>query len=81
MTTTSFAFDGAKSFDDNFEALLAELAGTDEEMATILRANASALMKVVRDGERDANARASFNAEIARALDAFAVTDSETGQS
>ena len=40
-------------------------------MAAILRANADALAKVVRDGERDANARVAFNNEIAKALDAL----------
>jgi hypothetical protein len=38
-------------------------------MAASLRANANALAKVVRDGERDSNARAAFNTEIAKALD------------
>lgn len=71
MTAGSFAFDGTKSFHDNFQAFLAELEAIDEEMAAILRANADALAKVVRDGERDSNARTAFNAEIAKALDAL----------
>lgn len=77
MTTASFAFDGSKSFEENFEALLTELKGVDEEMADILRSNAASLAKVVRDGERDANARAAFNAEIAKALDALVAPDPE----
>jgi hypothetical protein len=79
--TAGFAFDGSKSFDENFEALLAELKSDDEEMANILRANAVAIAKVVRDGERDASARAAFNAEIAKALDALAEPDPDPGSS
>jgi hypothetical protein len=71
VTTTSFAFAGSKSFDENFEALLTELESVDKEMAAILRSSTAALAKVVRDGERDAIARAAFNTEIATALDAL----------
>lgn len=73
MTASSFAFDATKSFDDNFEALLVELESVDKEMAAILRANAPALAKVVRDGERDSSARAAFNTEVAKALDTLVV--------
>ncbi len=55
MTAGAFPFDASKSFDDNFEALLGELEAVDKDMAAILRANAGALAKVVRDGERDSN--------------------------
>ena len=71
MATKGFTFDASKSFDDNFELFLAELESVDRELAAILRANASALAKVVRDGERDSNARAAFNTEVAKALDAL----------
>jgi hypothetical protein len=43
------------------------LDGVDAQMAKILRANAALLAKIVREGERDSNARAAFNAEIAKA--------------
>ena len=67
-----FRFDGTKSFDENFAAFLDALDGVDAEMAAILRANAPALAGIVRDGERDTIARASFNAAVAAALDALA---------
>lgn len=69
--TTEFKFDEAKSIDDNFTAFLAVLDGIDKEMAAILRANAPALAVIVRDGERDAAARAAFNSAIATELDAL----------
>lgn len=82
MTTASFTFDGSKSFDENFEAFLTELESVDKEMAAIPRSNAAALANVVRDGERDANARAAFNTEIAKALDALvALADDDLGSS
>lgn len=71
VATKGFAFDTSKFFYDNFDAFLAELELVDKELAAILRANADALAKVVRDGERDSNARAAFNTEIAKALDAL----------
>lgn len=71
MTAGGFAFDGSKLFDDNFEALLAELESVDKDMASVLRANADLLAEVVHNGERDSNARAAFNTEIAKALDAL----------
>jgi hypothetical protein len=71
MSTKGFTFDASKSFDDNFEAFLVELESVDKEMAAILRANVRVLAKVVRDGERDSNARAAFNTEVAKALDAL----------
>lgn len=71
MATKDFAFDASKSFDSNFELFLAEIGSVDKELAAILRVNANELAKVVRDGERDSNARAAFNTEIAKALDAL----------
>jgi hypothetical protein len=74
-------FDGSKSFAENFELLLAVLDGIDAEMAKILRASTALLAKIVKDGERDPNARAAFNAAIAKALDAVAESGRETGGS
>ena len=71
MTDRGRAFDALKSFGDNFDAFLAELKSVDREMADILRTNADLLAEVVHNGERDSNARAAFNTEIAKALDAF----------
>ena len=70
--TAEFRFDATKSFEENFAAFLDVLDNVDEQMAAILRANAPALMAIVRDGERDASARAAFNAAIATALDTLA---------
>lgn len=78
MATKNFAFDAPRSFDDNFELFLAELESVDKELAAILRANASGLAKVVRDGERDSNTRAAFNTEIAKALDALVAPPAST---
>ncbi|WP_375762461.1 hypothetical protein ACE10W_37170 [Bradyrhizobium sp. B025] len=69
MTAGGFAFDASKSFDGNFDVFLAELESIDKGLATILRANADLLAEVVHNGERDSNARVTFNAEIAKALD------------
>jgi hypothetical protein len=69
MTANDFALDASKSFEENFEAFLAGLESVDKDMAAILHANADTLAKIVREGERDSNARATFNAEIAKALD------------
>jgi hypothetical protein len=78
MASKGFAFDASKSFDSNFESFLTELASVDKEMAAILRANADALAKVVRNGERVANARAAFNTEIATALDALVISPAKS---
>lgn len=79
MPTKGFTFDASKTFDDNFEILLGELESVDKDMAAILRANATTLANVVRDGERDSNARSAFNAEVAKALDALVVPPASTG--
>ncbi len=71
VATNDFAFDALKPFDDNFESFLTELESIDEAMAAVLRANADLLTEVVHNGERDSNARAAFNVEIAKALDAL----------
>ena len=71
MSTNDFALDASKTFEENFEAFLAGLESVDREMAAILHANADTLAKIVRDGERDLNARATLNAEIAKALDSL----------
>jgi hypothetical protein len=71
MIAKGFAFDESKLFDDNFDAFLAELDSVDKEMAAILRANTDLLAEVVHNGERHSNARAAFNTEIAKALDAL----------
>jgi hypothetical protein len=75
--STEFRFDETRSLADNFAAFLAVLDGIDKEMAAILRANAPALAAIVRDGERDASARAAFNAAIAAALDSLAAPKAE----
>ena len=48
-----------------------KLKRVDAEMASILRDNWDALTSVVREGERDAKARAEFNSSVATALDAL----------
>lgn len=79
--TVDFQFDGSKSFDQNFESFLSVLEGIDEEMAKILRADATALAAVVHDGERDSSARAAFNAAVATTLDALVEPDRDQGSS
>lgn len=74
-------FDGSRSFAENFESLVTMLDGIDAEMAKILRANTSLLAKIVKDGERDSNARAAFNAEISKALDVLAESGREQDSS
>jgi hypothetical protein len=77
VTTANFEFDRSKTFDENFQAFLTQLESVDEEMAAILRSNVATLAKVVRDGERDSIARAAFNTEVAKALDALVATKSD----
>ena len=64
-----FSFDENKPFDANFDAFLNHMKSVDAEMAEILRANATKLAAIVRNGDRNAQARADFNALIATALD------------
>lgn len=64
-----FGFDENKPFSANFEAFLDHMKSVDDGMADILRANADKLAVIVKDGERNAQARADFNALIATALD------------
>lgn len=75
--TVQFKFDGTKPLDENFAAFLDFLKNVDEDMTAILRANAPALAAIVRDGERDGDARADFNSAIAAALDVLAARDPE----
>lgn len=75
-----FRFDSTKSFEENFEDYLGAIEEIDPPMAAIFRANAVRLAEIVRDGERDSSARASFNAAIAEALDALAHSTSNPGR-
>jgi len=75
----NFSFDGTKSFDENFEAFLDASKGIDEELANILRTNADALKQIVREGERDTNARVAFNTAIADALDTLIASSDPSG--
>ena len=64
-------FDEAKNFQENCEAFLESAERIDEGMAVILRDNWDMLVAIVREGERDAQARGVFNAKIATALDSL----------
>ncbi len=69
-----FRFDDNKSFDENCEAFLEVIKADDAEMAAILRNNWNALVSIVRERERDLNARSEFNTNVATVLDAIANT-------
>ena len=68
---TSFFFDDSKSFAENCQTLLEILHAEDPQMTKILRDNWDALVAIVREGDRDQQARREFNAKIASALDAL----------
>lgn len=67
----AFRFDDSKTFDENWAMFLAELRAIDPDMAGIVSANMDKLASIVRQGSRNASARASFNAEVVKALDAL----------
>jgi hypothetical protein len=72
----AFRFDGTGTFEENWSALMAELQSLDADMAAILAANKERLAAIVRQGQRNTNARASFNAEVVTALDALLAASS-----
>jgi hypothetical protein len=74
-----FAFDESKSFSTNFAAFLDHMKSADADMAEILRANAGKLAAIVKNGERNAQARGDFNAIIAAALDKLVEEPAEKG--
>jgi hypothetical protein len=75
-----FEFGDAHSFKANWESFLAEMEGIDADMAGILRANTEKIAAVVRQGTRNQQARASFNANVIRALDGLLTSKSKPEQ-
>ena len=67
----TFSFDDSKNFDANWSAFMTELQTVDAGMAAILAANKDRLAAIVRQGERNASARSTFNAAVVAALDAL----------
>lgn len=74
-----FKFGEADSFEKNWESFLSEMESVDAEMAAILRANKTHLSAIVRQGSRNASARAEFNAKIMHALDDFLASSARKG--
>ena len=66
-----FLFDTDKSFEINFEAFLEDMKTVDAEMAAILQSNIGKLAAIVKNGDRNPQARGDFNALIGVALDIF----------
>lgn len=64
-----FGFSENDSFAVNFQAFLRAMDSVDPEMAAILRANESKLATIVQEGNRNAQARTTFNSEVLKALD------------
>lgn len=73
----NFRFNGAQSFEENFEAFLQHLTAVNMDLAQILREHTGLLGPIVRDGERDAKKRAEFNSSILAALDAALTTKND----
>jgi hypothetical protein len=65
----TFNFGEKDSFASNWKAFLTAMDTVDAEMAAILRANEGKLAAIVREGSRNAQARADFNLEVMKALD------------
>ena len=76
-----FGFGETDSFEENWEAFLAEMESVDADMAGILRANKDKLAAIVRQGHRDAHARADFNAGVMEALDGLLTSKFEEERS
>jgi hypothetical protein len=70
-----FTFNENDSFADNWKAFLGAMDSVNPEMAAILRANEGKLAAIVREGNRNAPARGSFNAEVLKALDSLLAAD------
>ena len=66
-----FRFSDTATFDTNLESFLTDINSVDPIMADILRANKDKLAAIVRQGDRNAQARADFNAAIVEALDSL----------
>jgi hypothetical protein len=64
-----FRFDDSNTFEANWSAFMVELEAVDAGMAAILAANKDKLAAIVRQGERNSQARSTFNAAIVAALD------------
>lgn len=75
-----FNFGETDSFEKNWESFLSEMESADAEMAAILRANKAHLTAIVRQGNRNAAARAEFNAKIMQALDEFLASSAQKGK-
>lgn len=75
-----FRFQKTNSFDANWEAFLAEMDQHDSDMADILRANQDTLAAIVRQGDRDAQERARFNASVLEALNSLLAHGREEDQ-
>ena len=66
-----FRFDEGKRFPENCEAFLESIKAEDPEMAAILLDNWDSLVAIVREGERDLQARREFNSAVETALDSL----------
>ena len=75
-----FRFGESSSFEINWEAFLVEMESVDADMADILRANKDKLVAIVRQGNRNANGRADFNASVMDALDRLLIPESQEEQ-
>jgi hypothetical protein len=72
---SGFTFNENDSFADNWKAFLGAMDSVDLELAAILRTNGGKLAAIVREGNRNASARGSFNAEVLKALDSLLPAD------
>ena len=75
-----FQFNESDSFANNWEAFLKELESFDAEMAAILRANKEKLAAICNGGDRDLQARGTFNAAVQKALDDLLISNAKKGQ-
>jgi len=64
-----FTFGENDSFAENWKAFMSAMDSVDPEMAAILRANEVMLAAIVREGRRNAQVRANFNAVVLKELD------------
>lgn len=76
-----FRFGETDSFETNLEAFLAEMEGVDADMAGIIRANKDKLAAIVRQGQRNTQPRADFNAGVRAALDDLLAPEPEEERS
>ena len=65
-----YEFDPAKSAQENIDSFFRHVRSVDPTLGELLQKNISILLPLPSDGMKRSSARAAFNAEVKKALDA-----------